>query len=269
MKAERESRITPGTPSQNYLFIIGLFAALGILAAGLSTLPDFRNFATSTFYYAENLAGIEPTARYAGVYKKLDIAPLPAWLAVSTGISENLAALEKEPCDKKAIFALGNALDVVHETRIAANALLGFAGTCPESEGEANRAAELFFDLADTEKVITITSTLIKNNPAIADYHYLRGRALAIAKRYQEAIADYKSTIELEEDPQSLDQRVFVEMANMLMMLDSPCEAAQAISAWIAIAPSERNTLSARGLRDEYSARGCQQQAPPSAARDL
>ncbi len=171
---------------------------------------------------------------------------MPAGLAASTKISSSLAGLAKEPCDKKAIFALQGALVAAHEERIAANALLGFAANCAQNEGEEFLAADIFLRLADHEKVIAITSALIQNNPANANFHYWRGKAMAAAKRYQGALADYASTIELYKNPRDVNERVFVEMANIYVAAGRPCEAAQTIMTWVAIAPNERNTLSAK-----------------------
>jgi tetratricopeptide (TPR) repeat protein len=257
MKAERDIPLAPYKSSQGNIFLTSVLVALVALGLGVLFSPELRDYAKQEFYSALSFTGIKQPDEFADVYQKLGIAPLPAGLAASTKISSNLAGLAKEPCDKRAIFALQGALVTAREERIAANALSGFAANCPQSESETFLAAEIFLGLGDHEKVITLTNTLIRNNPSIANYYYLRGKAMAAAKRYQEALADYTSTIELYKNPRDLLERVFVEMANIYAAAGRPCEAARTIMTWVAMAPTERNTLSAKKMIQEYAAKGC------------
>src|SRR5215831_19113172 len=120
-----------------------------------------------------------------------DYPPLPAKVLASSKVSSGLARLAREPCDKAAIFAFGEALFAAHEERTAAEAYVAFANACPNSEGEENRAAQILFQLGDSEHVIPLTDNLIAKNPVVANYRYLRGKALANVKRYAEAVDDY------------------------------------------------------------------------------
>jgi tetratricopeptide (TPR) repeat protein len=180
-----------------------------------------------------------------------------------------LTRLAREPCDKTAIFAFGEALLGANEHRRAADAYAAFAATCPNGEGEQYRAAEILFLLGDTDKVIAISDALVARNPAIGAYRYLRGRALANAKRYAEAVEDYKSTIELQKTPRDIGEWVFVEMANIYAAMGRPCDAARTILAWVAIEPSVRDTLTARKKVEAYSAQGCARDRPPTDVKKL
>ena len=97
---------------------------------------------------------------------------------------------------------------------------------------------------------------MIAKNPAVANYRYLRGKALANVKRYAEAVDDYKSTIQLNKNPRDVGEWVFVEMANIYA---ASCDAAMTILTWAAIDASVRNTLHTRKMVEEYSAKGCEQ----------
>ena len=97
-------------------------------------------------------------------------------------------------------------------------------------------------------------------------YHCLRGKALASARRYAEAVEDYKSTIELYKNPSDIGEWVFVEMANIYAAMNRPCDAATTILAWVAIDPSQRDTMNARKMVEAYSAKGC---APDRPAADV
>jgi tetratricopeptide (TPR) repeat protein len=232
--------------------------------------PEFREYAKGLAFGVGDAVGIKLAGdEYSAVYQRMGIPPLPAKLLASSKISSGLAQLSREPCDKTAIFAFGEALLSAHEERRAADAYVAFAATCPNGEGEQNRAAQILFRLGDSDHVIAITDALIAKNPAIASYRYLRGQALAHLKRYDEAVEDYKSTIELNRNPRDVGEWVFVEMANIYAAMGRPCDAAMTIVAWVAIDPQIRNTLKARKMVEEYAAKGCAQNQAPKDIKNL
>jgi tetratricopeptide (TPR) repeat protein len=265
MKLDLEDRIVPATSSQGSLFMTMAITAVIALVVAFVALPELRDFARQEAYAAASLAGLAPADNgFGAVYKKLGMAPLPSGLAASYKISPNLAKLAEEPCDKQAIFALGEALVANHEERNAVAAYMGFAGACPNGEGDLYRAAQILFQLGDSEKVVATTSELILKSPGVPDYRYLRGRALAGLKRYDDALADYASTIRLQHDPRTLRDGVFTEMANIFLASGRPCEAAATIAAWIALVPATRNTPAVRSMIEEYKAHGCREPTPSS-----
>lgn len=206
---------------------------------------------------------------YAAAYARLGISHLSASLLSSAKIASSLTRLSQEPCDKRAIFAFGEALAAADENRLAAQAYLGFGAGCPNGEGERYRAAGILFDLGDNDKVVAITESLITANPTNGHYHYLRGRAFASMKRYPEAIADYKNTIGLMKNVRDVGEWVFIEMANLYAAMDRPCDAASAIMAFVAADPTNRNTGQARKMIEVYSAKGCAQKLAPMDLRKL
>jgi tetratricopeptide (TPR) repeat protein len=270
MQLDREDRISPATSSESGVLRIGAFILIVAVGAAFVATPTLRDDARREVYRAAGLVGIAPTdSEFSDVYKRLGIAPLPAGLAASSKISSNLAKLAQEPCNTKAVYALGAALVADGQERIAANAHLGFAAACRNSEGDEYRAAQILLQLGDNEKVITITSGLILKNPVVANYRYLRGKAMAGAKRYADALADYMSTIELQNDPRKVNDRVFIEMANIYLAAGKPCEAATTILAWVALAPQTRNTRQARKMFEEYAAQGCRKEEAPTDLKKL
>src|ERR1700739_9807 len=132
MKLDPEDRIVPATSSRSHLFLtLALTALIGAVAAWLP-LPELRDFAREEAYRIASVAGLAPADNgFASVYERLGMAPLAAGLATLPKISRQLAKRAQEPCDKKAIFALGEALVAEHEERSAANAYAGFAAACP------------------------------------------------------------------------------------------------------------------------------------------
>jgi tetratricopeptide (TPR) repeat protein len=260
MKLDRKDRLGPTSPPDNRFLLIGTLTVIAVAALALFALPELRDYARRGAYSLASLAGAREN-RFAGLYKRWNMEPLSAGLEASDKISPNLDKLSREPCDKKAVYALGGALAAEGERRAAANVYLGFAAACANGEGEQYRAAGILEELGDHESVVAVVDALIMKHPGVANYHYLRGRARAALKRYDDALADYKSALELM-DPRNVRDAVFVEMANIYVALGRPCDGAAAIVAWIALAPASRNTPQARKVVQEYAARGCRLDAP-------
>lgn len=271
MKLDAQERTVPELKSDNRLFWCAAAAIAVVGAVALFTVfPRARDSAKGLVFAVGELFGVGPSgAGYSAVYQRLGITPLPARLLASSQISSGLDRLAREPCDKKAIFALGEGLLAAHEERSAADAYTAFATACPNGDGERFRAAEILFLLGDTEKVIAIADALVATNPGVVPYRYLRGKALAGARRYPEAVEDYKSTIELQKDPRGIGEWVFVEMANIYAAMGRPCDAATTILAWVAIDPATRDTMAARKKVEAYSAQGCVRERPPADTKQL
>lgn len=276
MKLDAEDRLASGLESESrWPWFAAVAVVAACLAGAVAAYPPARDYVKGLLFGVEQPVTlrqpVQPAAndRYSAVYQRLGMAPLPANLLASSQISSGLTQLAREPCDKTAIFAFGEALASAKELRRAADAYAGFAATCPNGDGEQYRAADLLFLLGDTGKVIATLDPLITRNPAIGAYRYLRGRALADAKRYPEAVEDYKSTIELQKNPRDIGEWVFLELANIYAAMGRPCEAMTVILAWIAIDPSVRNTPTARKKAEAYSPTGCAQRQPPTDLKKL
>jgi aspartyl protease family protein len=251
-----------------------LFAALIVVAAAVgvavafTAVPQFRAYVKRVAFVTADAVGIvPPEEQYAAAYQRLGLPHLSAEILASVKISDGLARLGREPCDKTAIFAFGEALLAAHEGRLAAESYFAFAAHCPNGEGEQNRAAQILFNLGDNEKVIEMLDPLVVRNPTIAYYHYLRGKALANVRRYDEAVEDYKSTIELTRNPRDVGEWVFVEMANIYAAVGRPCDAASAI--FVKIDPAGRNTVKTRKMIEVYTAKGCGKNLAPMQIRKL
>jgi tetratricopeptide (TPR) repeat protein len=250
-------------------FLIVVAAAVSG-AVAFSAIPEFRAYAKRLAFVTADAVGIRsPEEQYAAAYQRLGLPHLSTELLASSQISDGLARLAREPCDKRAIFAFSEALLGAHQDRLAAESYSAFAAHCPNGEGEQNRAAQILFDLGDNEKVIAMLDPLIVRNPTVAYYHYLRGKALANMQRYDQAADDYKSTIELTRNPRDVGEWVFVELANIYAANGRPCDAASAIMAFVAIDPAGRNTAKARKMIEVYTAKGCGRKIVPMEIRKL
>jgi tetratricopeptide (TPR) repeat protein len=135
--------------------------------------------------------------QFADVYERLGIAPLTLALKNNSEVNRGLVRIRREPCDKEAIFSLGEGLVKSGNARLAANAYLGFSSRCPNGEGDKFRAAQLLYEVGDYDQVIKVATELIVQDPTYSNYRYYRGLALVGEHRYEEALTDYANTIEL------------------------------------------------------------------------
>ncbi|BBU61135.1 hypothetical protein MSC49_10700 [Methylosinus sp. C49] len=259
MEIDRGDRIAPPPSQEGSRVWIGalvaIFAALGLAVVIAPELGEFLR--RQAYAAAEAVGAPTPADEYAPVYARLEMEPLRAGLVASPKISEPLAKLLREPCDKRAVAALAEALIVEGEERVAARGYSGFASACPDSAIEKGRAGELFLRIGDAEGALKIADALISEQPIQPDFHYLRARALVAAKRYDASIGEYKTAIELFHDRAKVHERLFVELANAYVAVGKPCDAAFTLFAWIALDPTRRGTPGARKRVEEYGALGC------------
>jgi len=259
MEIDRGDRIVPAPSAEKGRLRIGAAVAIaGALTVAFVAFPDLRDFLRREAYSAASAVGAPtPADEYAPVYARLEFEPLRAGLVAKPKISAPLAKLLREPCDKRAVAALAEALILEGEERVAARIYRGFSAACPNTAMEKGRAGELFLRIGDTDAAIAIADVLISEQPIFPDFHYLRARALFAAKRYDAAIAEYRTTIELFHDRAKVHERLFVELANAYVAVGKPCEAAFSVFSWIALDPGRRSTPGARKRVEEYGALGC------------
>jgi Flp pilus assembly protein TadD len=244
-----------------------LFAgAIVIVVLGFT----FKDRFTRAFYVLEEASGLAPSQQQiAATYRQLGIPVLPSRLFAQDRVADSLTHLAHEACDHQAIGSLANALVAGGEQRLAATALMSFSLSCHGTENEQAAAGQLFLQLGDSEKALAVANALTSAKPEAANFHYFRGRALAVAGRGTEAVNEYKSTIDLSQSPRQIGEWVFIELANLYAALDRPCDAAQTIMTWIAIDPATRNTARAHKHVETYAAAGRCAVAPKSGSSSL
>lgn len=183
-----------------------------------------------------------PDGEFAGLYQKYGISPLGAGAAGDYKVNGLLAGLQKEPCDKQAIFQVSIALENLRVVRGAADLLKGFADVCPDSSGERYRASELYYLLGDYDIAVKLSSDLIEHRPDAPNPYFIRARSAQSLKHYAAAVEDYATLIRLLPDTKTIVPEVFTRMADAYEKLDRPCEAIGPIQTYIALDSDNRST---------------------------
>jgi aspartyl protease family protein len=181
-------------------------------------------------------------ANFSALYQKYGMTPLDAAATNDRKLSSELAVLQKEPCDKQAIFQASIALENSGATRASAEMLKGFAGACPDSDGELYHASELYYLLGDYDTAVKISSDIIDYKPDAQDVYFIRAKAEQGLKRYAAAIEDYATLIRLVSDTKSIVSEVFTRMSDSYEKLGRPCEAIGPLQTYIALDSQIRST---------------------------
>ena len=134
MQLDLQRRTPPTARPESRVFAIT--TVIAILVAGLAVvaIPELRYLARAPRpFRREPRRRRRARRRFRRGLQAVGFAPLPASVAASDKRipAANLAVLAREPCDGKAIAALGEALVKERAERSAAEALLGFAEASP------------------------------------------------------------------------------------------------------------------------------------------
>lgn len=259
MNLDKDDRIGgPTGPGRDYSASVTLVFCL--LIAG-TVWYFYGKEITDTFNEARHRTGQPSLAqiqysRFQAVYERLHMQPLTDDLAYRADVIAALEEIKREPCDKRAIYKLEQSLLRANARRDAANALVSFAAECGNSDGDLEAAANIYYDLGDYARAIEIADQLIKRDPHYANIRYVRGKALKNLGRFDEALGEYISTIELYGDPKNLASSVFTELAQVYSSLGRHCEAMTSIQTYVSLEPGKRDTSQTRRMISDYAGRG-------------
>jgi clan AA aspartic protease (TIGR02281 family) len=231
---------------------IGGWVFLGValvLLAGGAWVYQFRSQWVARIY---DLAGISRTTipaqddkadiEFSALYQRYGMTPLGRGAAGDYKVSPLLAGLQKEPCDKQAIWQASLALENIRAIRGAAGILKGFADVCPDSSGEGYHASELYYLLGDYDTAVKLSSDLINHLPDAQYPYFVRAKSEQGLKRYAAAIEDYATLTRLLPDTKSIVSEVFTRMSESYEKLNRPCEAIGPLQTYIALDSESRST---------------------------
>lgn len=235
-------------PGMAPLLFLGLLLMLGIVA--VVTQPNLLQTVSGT---AETDA---PDTIFARLYERYGVAPLSVSTVRNDQVHAALTALQSEPCDKHDIYRASLSLEHANALRDAARVLKGYAVACPDVDGELYHSAELFYLVGDYDAAIAQANLLARLQPDDANLFYLRARAFQSAKRYQDALEDYATTIRLSTDLKRINSEVFMRMSASYAALGRNCEATIPVEMYMALDPDKHATPSLRGMLADLSKKG-------------
>lgn len=181
---------------------------------------------------------------------------LPMSVAGRDPVRRHLAELNREACDQKAIFDLGNALDAAGYRREAANAHIRFSATCGGHANSLRAAVNIFLKLSDYTNAVTYATDLIKLEPYGDNGFFLRAVAHNRAGAYQRAIDDYVTAIELFVNKERIASVSYYGIASSYEKLGRFCDAVTPLEFWISINPIRNDTTQVRAMIDDYMKKG-------------
>jgi aspartyl protease family protein len=196
------------------------------------------------------------TSQIAELSATLGVTGVPAALLNGPDLDVNFDRLRREACDRTALMNFATKLAEIGYPRDAANALAIFASRCGNGDDALYAAANILMNISDYNGVIKISSGLVESLPTSPDVRYMRGQAFQAIGKFEQAISDYVSTIELVPGIKKVSSRVFTDLAGAYASLKRYCEAIDPIQMWIAADPSERDTTQARALISDYAKKG-------------
>jgi aspartyl protease family protein len=121
--------------------------------------------------------------------------------------------------------------------------------------------------LGEYSKALEIINRLIEYDPASASYRFSRGKVFDDTKRYEKALVDYVSTLDLLGRPEKIDVDQFYEIATMYAELGKFCEAATPLETYISYDFVKRKTPQLDRLINEYRSKGnCKQSTSSDSA---
>jgi clan AA aspartic protease (TIGR02281 family) len=181
---------------------------------------------------------------------------IPVLVVMRPAVRKALDELVREPCDRKAIADLGQALQKEGYRREAANAHVRFSETCKGHPQSLQAAANILLDLSDYPTTVAVATMYIALVPHDDNGYYLRAVAHDRGGEPKKAIDDYITAIELFGDRGRISSVSYVGMARNYERIGQFCDAASAIQAWIARNPARNETSQTRAMIAGYMARG-------------
>ncbi len=191
----------------------------------------------------------------AETMKRLDMS-MPRAAADVPAIKGPLLELSREACDRTAIINLGFALKKSSYKRDGAKALVAFSDQCNGDVPALRTAANIYLDISDYKQVIAVADEIIKTDRLSDNGFFLRAMAAERDGQFQRAVDDYATAIELFKDKSRIASASYSGKARAHEKLGQFCDAALSIEAWVAANPQANDTVQAKTLIADYSAKG-------------
>lgn len=182
---------------------------------------------------------------------------VPQLVVMRPSVGKPLDELVREPCDRKAIVTLGEALRKEGYRREAANAHVRFSETCQGGHPQSLQlAANILLDLSDYPTTVAVATMYIALLPFDDNGYFLRAVGHDRGGEPRKAIDDYITAIELFGDKSRISSVGYLGLARSYERIGQPCDAALAIQTWVALNPVRNETSQTRAMIAGYMAKG-------------
>jgi clan AA aspartic protease (TIGR02281 family) len=194
--------------------------------------------------------------KFAGIYARLNIAPLAITLELRPEFYRRLDQLKREPCDRKAILALAGLLTDAGYPSESAKSLLKFGEKCGTSTEILESAYASLDRVGEFNGAVAVANQLIKLDPAIPEYRFWRGESYEHLKNYKAALSDYISTLQLFANLSRVALSQFYEISRMYVAIGRPCDAITPLEMYLSFNVAKRQTAQIAELISEWAAQG-------------
>jgi clan AA aspartic protease (TIGR02281 family) len=184
----------------------------------------------------------------------LGISPLPE-AGENASIRRALEQLNRERCDKQAIFDLARAMQTGGYRREAAQVDVAFSRMCGGHAPSLRRAVNVLLALSDYVEAAAVASDLIDLEPLYDNGYYLRALARDGSGLAEKALDDYITAVELVGNKDRIFSTSYFNMAHLYEKLGRFCDAVLPIEAWVALNP-KYDTSQTRTIIANYMTKG-------------
>ena len=127
---------------------------------------------------------------------------------------------------------------------------------CAKNSSFLEMASAYYRQLGAYDKALEIRDRLVAIDPASAGNRFWRGKIFEGMGRFDKALSDYISALDLLGRPEQVEANSFYEIATMYAALGKYCEAATPLETYIAFNYAQRNTPQLGRVIDEYRSKG-------------
>lgn len=163
------------------------------------------------------------------------------------------AALEREPCDRRKIIDLAEAMNAAGDYRGAVQRSEAFFEQCGELPRLRWATYHARKQLSEHPEAIVEATKLIEDDPADQDYRWWRGEIYERMGEYEAAAEDYAACID---NLPSVNHCPF-RLADMLEKLGRACEGKPVIEQYLRYHPEHRGHRSVQSHMRRLERHGC------------
>jgi predicted aspartyl protease len=193
--------------------------------------------------------------KYAAVYERLAISPLPAAVEATPNVQRRLEELRQKPCDREAIIPLAEGLMRADMPREGATSILNFSVRCGPHPQALDVAYRAFYRLRDWQSALRVANELVKQEPGESRYRFLRAATREETKDYDGALRDYSGALLLLGDSARTHAMEFRRVSRNYAALGRYCEAMSPLETYMTF-DKRHQTEELQQLIADYAEKG-------------